>query len=119
MVDDKPAVIAGIRRLFAKQLSILVVGSAKSGSDAVEKVLHDQPDLVVMDVYMPNMDGLQAAAGMRRQNPEIRIIMTSIDDGADIKTRCLESGADSFLAKIGLQRSLMPEIKRLFPEHHI
>jgi DNA-binding NarL/FixJ family response regulator len=116
VVDDNPGVVDGICLLFAKQEAVSVVASAINGNDAIEKVKHHKPDLVVMDLHMPDMDGHAAAAAMRRQFPRIRIMMISIDDGAQVRSDCLQNGADSFLPKIGLQRSLMPEIKRLFPE---
>ncbi len=117
VVDDKPAVVDGICRLFAKHRAVEVVASASNGNEAIEKLAHHEVDLVVMDVHMPEKNGRKTAAGMRLEFPKIRIIMTSIDEDVQVRKECLQNGADSFLPKIGLQRLLMPEIKRLFPAH--
>lgn len=117
VVDDKLAVVDGIRRFLARQPDVLVVDSAMNGIDAIDKVAQHKPDLVLMDVHLPEMNGLEAAAGMRSRFPKIRIIMISIDQDAELRADCLQHGADSFLPKIGLQRMLMLEIKSLFAAH--
>jgi DNA-binding NarL/FixJ family response regulator len=115
VVDDKPAVVEGLCRLFSKQKALAVVASASNGNDAIKELTLHKPDLVVMDLHMTERNGCEAAASMRRQFPAIRIIIMSIDEDAQVRRDCLQNGADSFLPKIGLQRTLMPEIKRLFP----
>lgn len=116
VVDDKPAVVDGIRRFFARQAGVAVVAVALNGRDAIDQVAHDQPDLVVMDVHMPEISGLDAADILRRRFPELRIIMISIEQGAALRRECLRHGADRFLSKIGLHRTLLPEIRQLFPD---
>lgn len=93
----------------------MVVASAGDGRAAVEQFVKHRPDLVIMDVNMPQMSGLEAAAEMRRLAPEVRIIMVSIHQDAQTEADSLQRGADSFLPKIGLQRRLLPEIAGLFP----
>jgi len=116
LVDDSPAVVAGIGRFLATQPGVAVVGVALNASDAIERVAENQPDLVVMDVYMPEMSGLEAAAILRRRFPELRIILISIDQGAQLQRECLRHGADRYLSKIGLHRTLLPELRQLFPD---
>lgn len=117
VVDDKPAVVDGIRRFFALQGGVTVVAVAMNGREAIDKVAQNQPDLVVMDLHMPEMNGFEVAADMHRRFPNVRIIMISVEQGAHIQGECLRHGADRFLPKIGLHRTLMPEIRHLFPDY--
>ena len=115
VADDSSAVVTGIRRFLAARRGVAVVAAAVDGHDAIEKCRQHQPDIVVMDVHMPALDGLKAAASLRREFPAIRIILISVDQGEQLRADSLKHGADAFLPKIGLQHNLMNEIRRLFP----
>ena len=92
LVDDKPAVVDGVCKLFAKQQALAVVGAAINGRDVLEKVAQHKPDVVVMDVHIPERNGREAAASMRRQFPGIRIIMISLDEDAPVRADCYRAG---------------------------
>jgi len=119
VVDDSAAVVGSIRQFLAAQTGVTVVATAHGGRAAIETCRQDQPDLVVMDVHMPELDGLKSAARIRREFPNIRIILISVDQGVELQAACLKHGADGFLPKIGLQRTLMTEIRRLVPARDI
>jgi DNA-binding NarL/FixJ family response regulator len=116
VVDDSSAVVNGICQLLAKVTAVTVVATAGDGRAAVEQVAKHRPDLVVMDVYMPKMNGLEAAREIRCICPGVRIIMTSVHQDAQTKADCLQHGADSFVPNIGMQRQLLCEAEHLFPE---
>ena len=116
VVDDSAPVVESIRRFLAIRREVTVVATALSGSGAIKACAQHRPDLVVMDVHMPEMDGLKTAATLRRKFPEVHIILISVDQSEDLRIDCLHHGADSFLPKIGLPRSLLAEIRRLFPQ---
>lgn len=115
VVDDSATVAAGIRQFLSAQKDVTEVITALDGRAAIEACHQSRPDLVVMDVHMPELDGLKTTTRIRREYPEMRIVLISVDQGADLQADCLHSGADAFLPKIGLQRNLMAEIDRLFP----
>ncbi len=118
VVDDSLAVLESLCGFFAKMPAVLVVATAGDGRDAVAQVSEHRPDLVVMDVQMPRMNGFEAARAMREYLPEIRIILVSIDQDARRGEECLRHGADGFIPKIGMQRKLAGEVQRLFPQRH-
>ncbi len=115
VVDDSVAVVGGIRQFLAAQAGVTVVATALGGRAAIEMCRQHQPDLVVMDVHMPELDGLISAEWIRREFPNVRINLIGVDHGREVHTACLKHGADGFLPKIGLQRNLMANIRRLFP----
>ena len=115
-MDDNPAVLDGLRRLLSPQVGLTVVAVAGDGREALAQVANHQPDLVVMDIRLPGLGGLDAAAEMRRRFPQVRIVMISVQEDTHLLRECLRCGADLFLPKIGLQRTLLPEIRQLFAD---
>jgi DNA-binding NarL/FixJ family response regulator len=94
---------------------IEVVGAAADGKDALALLAQRPADLVVMDVNMPGMDGLQAMQRIREQHPGTRVILMSMSFTAAIKARSLKAGADAFISKEGIHHELAQAIARLFP----
>jgi DNA-binding NarL/FixJ family response regulator len=111
IVDDDKASREGLRELIELRPDIHVVGEAIDGEEAIHlaKTLH--PDLVVMDVQMPNMDGLEATRRIKQRLPDIRIILLTMY--REYRAAAERSGADAFLVKgegIGaLLKALSPQ----------
>ncbi|HEY3130781.1 MAG TPA: response regulator transcription factor, partial [Acidobacteriota bacterium] len=114
VADDSPAAQQAIASLLEKDRGIYLVGNASDGREAVEKALKLHPDLVLMDLQMPKMNGLQATAELRRTLPEARIIIITVHDTSDLEQACHEAGADGFVPKHRLYRDLPTEIHSLF-----
>jgi DNA-binding NarL/FixJ family response regulator len=89
---------------------IEVVGVSPDGRQAVEDYGRLDPDVVVMDAYMPVMDGVQAAAAMRVADPHARVVMISAHDTAELRQRAAEAGVASFVSKQDA-RDLVAEIR--------
>jgi NarL family two-component system response regulator LiaR len=99
IVDDHPMVRQGLRTFFSTCDDILVVAEAGNGGEAVQKCLEVSPDVVLMDMVMPGMDGATATAQIMEQSPGCRVIvLTSFVDPVTVK-RVLEAGALSYLLK--------------------
>lgn len=99
IVDDHPIVRAGLRALLSTDDRLLVVGEADNGREAVEAYARYVPDVVLMDLRMPEMDGADATARILLVEPAVKIlILTTYDDDADI-VRAVESGAVGYLLK--------------------
>ena len=116
IVDDSAVARRTISSLLEGDDSVTVIGSAENGREALEQVEALQPDLVLMDVQMPVMDGLDATAELRKSHPDTRVIMVTLYDEPEVRKKCRDNGADGFVAKSRLHRDLPTEIDRIFPE---
>ena len=99
LADDHQLVRAGIRALLAALNSIEVVGEVTSGAEALKEVARLGPDIVLLDVSMQNMNGLEAARRIADEFPETRIIMLSMHASEDFVARALRAGAQGYLTK--------------------
>src|ERR1035441_7079157 len=80
IVDDNPTVLQGVRSLLSSRTEWLVCGEARDGVEAVEKAKTLRPDVVLMDIAMPRMDGLQATRIIRREVPDSEVVLVSQND---------------------------------------
>lgn len=97
IVDDDRASREGLRELFELRPNITVIGEAMNGEEAVTLADSLHPDLVVMDVQMPRMDGLEATRQIKQRTPDIRVILLTMY--REYRAAALRSGADAFLVK--------------------
>ena len=96
LVDDHPLFLEGLRNLLTSE-GIEVVGLAKDGLEALAQARRLRPDVILMDIQMPVMDGLEATRRIKEQWPEIRVVVLTLY--ARYQVKALESGADLFLLK--------------------
>ncbi len=99
VVDDHALFRAGLVSLLSDFPEFQVVGEAENGQKALEKVRAVHPDLVLLDVNMPVMDGVQAAAAMREVYPEMRILMLTVSRHDNDLFGAIAAGADGYLLK--------------------
>ena len=99
IADDHPVVRAGLEGMLAKQPDFEIIGEAENGSEAVKLVERLSPDVVLMDLRMPGMDGVAATERISANHSETRVlVLTTYDSDADI-LRAVEAGATGFLLK--------------------
>ncbi len=111
LADDEAMVRAGVRAILASDNEIDVVAEAGDGAEAVELVHRHRPDVAVLDIRMPRMDGLAAGAEIRRTAPDTAVVMlTTFSEDAYI-ARALGDGASGFLLKSGDPRELIAGLK--------
>jgi DNA-binding NarL/FixJ family response regulator len=101
--------------LLARLPQVEMVGAAEDGVDALALVASTRPDLVLMDLQMPRLNGLQATRKIRAEFPEVRVIMITLHDSEDWKAASMASGADRFIPKNRLRQDLPGAIAQLFP----
>lgn len=111
LVDDQPAVIKGLKMLFALENDFLIVAEANDGSSAVKKLLEMHPDVVVMDLELPGMDGIDTARALLTLVPEVKVIMLSIRSDPASQWRAKEAGVAAFVEKRDGAGGLMSEIR--------
>jgi DNA-binding NarL/FixJ family response regulator len=99
IADDHPVVRSGLRGMLAADPGFEVVGEAADGTEAVALSLRERPDVVLMDLRMPDLDGASATAEIRARHPETQIlVLTTYETDADI-VRAIEAGAIGYLLK--------------------
>ncbi|HKO30013.1 MAG TPA: response regulator [Nitrospiraceae bacterium] len=99
LVDDHAMVRQGLRTVLDSYADIQIVGEASNGEEALVGVATHQPSIVVMDINMPKMNGIEATAAIRNSNPEINVIGLSVQSGGEIQQAMLKAGADVLLTK--------------------
>src|ERR1700760_3719132 len=113
-VDDHPLVRKGIASILANEGDMQLVGEAGNGREAVEMFRQHHPDVVLMDLRMPEMDGVQATQAIRKDDPDARIIaLTSYDGDQDIY-RALEAGVRGYILKEMVHTEVVRAIRTVF-----
>jgi DNA-binding NarL/FixJ family response regulator len=99
IADDHSLVRSGLKRVLEAQPDLRVVAEASDGAEAVEKALAEDVDLAILDVSMPRMTGIQAAAELIKRKPEIRLLMLSMYDSEQFLFESLKAGASGYVLK--------------------
>jgi two-component system nitrate/nitrite response regulator NarL len=116
VVDDHAILRDGICSLLERQAGITVVGEAGNGGEALERVEQLQPDIVLMDVAMPEMDGLQATRRIKELYPEIKVLILTQHDNQEYITPLLQAGAAGYVLKRSGGREVITAIRQVY-EH--
>jgi DNA-binding NarL/FixJ family response regulator len=111
LADDHGIVRQGTKLLLEKESDLEVVGEAEDGRTAVEMVEKLQPDIVVMDIAMPQLNGLDASAQITRRHPDIGVIILSMHDEEDYLVRALSAGVRGYLLKDTAQIDLVRAVR--------
>ncbi len=111
VVDDHPVVRAGIVGMVASQDDFEIVGEAENGAEAIEKASSLTPDVVLLDLRMPVMDGVEVIERLARGHPDVRVlVLTTYDADADI-LRAVEAGATGYLLKDAARETLFEAVR--------
>jgi DNA-binding NarL/FixJ family response regulator len=113
-VDDHPMLREGISSLVASQSDMELVAEASTGREALEQFRHHRPDLTLMDLQMPDMDGIEAMVAIRDEFPEARIIVLTTYKGDVQVLRALKAGARAYLLKGLLRKELLETIRAVY-----
>ncbi|MBI2865024.1 MAG: response regulator transcription factor [Chloroflexi bacterium] len=111
IADDHAVVRAGIRLLLASQQGIDVVGEAKDGIEAVAITRRLAPDIVLMDVAMSGMSGLEATREIRQTNPETRVVMLTMHDDEEYFFQAVAFGASGYILKEATPEDLLMSLR--------
>jgi two-component system response regulator DegU len=113
IVDDLEHVRQGLRTLLGLSEDIEIIGQAMSGFEAIGMAMVLNPEVVLMDMEMPKMDGLEASKWIKEHNPDIRIVMITIHNTEILRAQSRAAGVDVFVAKATPTEILIDIIKEL------
>ncbi len=113
VADDHEVVRRGLRTLLGTQSGWTICGEAATGNEAVEKAHQLQPDVVVLDIHMPGMDGLEAAREIAAAKPQIEILILTFDESAEVFRRATAAGARAIVMKSDAARDLVAAVSAL------
>lgn len=99
LVDDNALFLASAQRFLSNIAAVGAVATARDGFEALEHIGRERPDLVLIDLNMPRMNGFEATRRIKALDPTIRVIVVSLHDAADFRTAATLAGAESFVAK--------------------
>lgn len=113
LVDDHEMVRKGLKAMISETADCEVCGEATNGKEAIERALELHPDVVVMDISMPVMNGLEAAMQIRQLTPAAKIIVLTMHDSPQVAHAVIRAGAHAYLTKTQGAEELCSEIAQL------
>jgi DNA-binding NarL/FixJ family response regulator len=113
VADDHELIRKGICSLLATEPWVLVCGEAVDGRDAVEKATALQPNVVVMDISMPNMNGLEATREIKRLLPDTEILVLSQHDAPEMVRQAFKAGARGYVVKSAISQDLLVALAQI------
>src|SRR5437879_6072255 len=99
LVDDHPVVRRGITACLSRHENLQILGEAADGREALQKAKELSPDIVLMDIDMPNMNGLAATEVLRKEMPHIKVLILSMYSQSEYVLRIIQSGARGYVLK--------------------
>jgi DNA-binding NarL/FixJ family response regulator len=111
LVDDHPVVRHGLKALLGLQTDWVVVGEAGDGLEAIEQARRSNPDVVVLDVSMPKLNGLEACRRIRKSVPGCEILIVTQHDSPQMMHEALQAGARGYVVKSNAGRDLLAAVE--------
>lgn len=115
VIDDAAFIRELIKNILSPNLAVFA-GEAANGLEALQVVAETLPDLVFLDMVMPKMNGLEAAAELKRLYPDLKIIGCSTLDNQNLISKALNNGFDAYVLKPFTKQQILFEIENLFPQ---
>jgi len=110
LADDHQLMRSGVRLMLEREADLSVVGEASDGREAVSMAKTLKPEVVVMDIGMPNLNGIEAAHQMTQENPQLAIVMVSMHSDESYVLRALKAGARGYLLKDSAEADLIKAV---------
>lgn len=111
IVDDHPMAREGMKEILKEEPTFKIVGEARSGKEAVEKTAVWMPDLILMDIHLPDLSGMEATRLIKKQYPSIKIVMVTVSDDIVDLFESIKYGAQGYLLKHVEHDSWIPYLK--------
>jgi DNA-binding NarL/FixJ family response regulator len=110
-VDDHALIREGIAALISTEPDMALVGEASNGREAIEQFRRHRPDITLMDLQMPELDGVEALVAIRHEFPDARVVVLTTYGGDVLASRALKAGAQAYLLKSALRKELLETIR--------
>ena len=111
IADDHALVRSGLKKVLDAKADLEVVAEAEDGAEAVEKALDEDVHLAILDVSMPRMTGIQAAAELHKRKPELKTLMLSMHDSEQFLFEALKAGASGYVLKSGADTDIVDAVR--------
>ena len=112
VADDHPIVRSGLKTVLDAQADLQVIAEAEDGADAVKKALAEDVHLAILDVSMPKLTGIQAAAELHKRKPELKLLMLSMYDSEQYLFESLRAGASGYVLKSDADHDIVDACRR-------
>ncbi|HIQ39253.1 MAG TPA: response regulator [Methanothermococcus okinawensis] len=116
VVDDSAFMRNILKKILSSTNKYVVVGEASNGKEAIEKARELKPDLITMDIVMPEMDGIEATRRIKKEFPDIKIVMCTSVDQEKKMIEAIEAGADGYIVKPFQAQKVLEQLNKLFPD---
>lgn len=116
LADDHPVVRSGLKLIFETQPDLFVVGEADNGRDALQQIATTNPDIVIMDISMPALNGIEATRVICASHPNTRIIVLSMHGASNFVFRALKAGARGYLLKGAANNEILAAIRAVLED---
>jgi DNA-binding NarL/FixJ family response regulator len=113
VVDDNESIRRSISQILRSQPDIEVVCEAIDGADALQRIREHQPDVVLLDITMPRMNGLEVAETIKTEFPSVQVLIVSQHDSRGFQWAALAVGVSGYIIKSNVGRDLVPELRRI------
>ncbi|MDH7486381.1 MAG: response regulator transcription factor [Anaerolineae bacterium] len=115
IVDDHDAVRTSLRDWFGTVFPDCTLAEASSGEEAVELALARPPDVILMDIGLPQMNGIEAARRIKAAAPQVQVVMLTIHEAPEYQADAAAAGVTAYVLKRQMYRELIPTLQRLLP----
>ena len=113
LVDDQPQILEGLEMLLALESDVTIVGTAQTAQEAIALAHALQPDIIVMDVRLPGIDGIAATRALGQDLPSGKVVILSLYCDPETRRLAAEAGAQAFVAKHDMTQSLLATIRQV------
>ena len=114
IVDDAPSTLENVQKLLSFEKDIRVIGTASSGESAIQACQKNHPDIVLLDINLPDLDGIRVTDILSRTLPNSSVIIMSVQDEKDYIRRAMQVGAREYLFKPFTHEELTSAIRRVY-----